>query len=101
MSTTLEIAERDLPIRNPGIERLKELNRTYFGGKGKYYNYRSKPWIGRGNFECPPGHEIQYECTCELKSEHGEWTEYFTFYEKDTEDMIKEKIKQMKFYKTF
>jgi hypothetical protein len=93
--TTLEIAERDLPVNNPGIERLKEVNRKYFGGNGKYYNYSSKPWSGQ---ECPPDHEIQYECGCELKSKHGEWTEYFTFYEKDTSEEIAEKIKAIKYY---
>lgn len=98
MSTTLEIAERDLPINNPGIDRLKELNRKYFGGKGKYYNYSSKPWIGRGSFECPLGHEIQYECICQMKSKHGEWTEYFIFYEKDNDKDIEETVRKMKYY---
>jgi hypothetical protein len=94
--TTLEIAERDLPVNNPGIERLKELNRKYFGGKGKYYNYAGKPWVG--SFECPPCHEIQYECTCELKSMHGEWTDVFTFYEKDSDKDIGETVIEMSAY---
>ena len=89
----IAIKERDLPINNDKIERLKSLNSKYFYGKGEYFD-----GFGKCHMNTLEHIDDGYECRCDVKSEHTGEIRSFSFWENDSEEEIKTTIHELETY---